>query len=145
VVGEEVMTRDGELIGLFLSEAIAPGLPAMEAAERIKSQGGVVYLEHPYDPFRRHLSEAAIETLSGMIDVVEVWNGKSDQQINQKAVQLSEILGAAQGAGSDAHTLQDIGSLYVELEPFDGAQDFLAKLRRGKINRRGLRDKIRRR
>jgi predicted metal-dependent phosphoesterase TrpH len=145
VIGEEVMTRDGELIGLFLSEAIAPGLSAIEAAERIKSQGGLVYLEHPYDPFRRHLSEPAIEALSGMIDVVEVWNGKSDEQINQTAVQLSEILGAAQGAGSDAHTLQDIGSIYVELEPFDGAQDFLAKLRRGKISRRGLRDKIRRR
>ena len=48
------------------------------------------------------------------------------------------------GAGSDAHQLADIGSVYVEMEDFEGAQDFLAKLRRGKIHRRGLRDKLRR-
>lgn len=133
VIGEELMTKDGELVGLFLTEMVPPGLTASEAAVRIKSQGGLIYLEHPYDPFRRHLSEEAIEELAEMIDIVEVWNGRSDRQINQKALQLCETLGAAAGAGSDAHTLKDIGSVYVEMNEFDGAQDFLAKLRLGKI------------
>jgi predicted metal-dependent phosphoesterase TrpH len=144
VAGEEVMTREGELIGLFLSQAIPPDLPATEVAERIKAQCGLVYLEHPYDPFRRHLSEGAIEHIAEMIDIVEVWNGRSDPQINQRAVQLADTLGAARGAGSDAHKVGDIGSVYVEMQDFEGAGDFLAKLRGARIVRRGLRDKIRR-
>jgi predicted metal-dependent phosphoesterase TrpH len=133
VIGEEVMTKDGELIGLFLSEAVPSGLDASDAAARIKSQGGLIYLEHPYDPYRRHLSEEAIEKLDDLIDIVEVWNGRSDHRINQKSVQLCETLGAAAGAGSDAHALDDIGSVYVQMEKFDGPQDFLVKLRLGKI------------
>jgi predicted metal-dependent phosphoesterase TrpH len=147
VVGEEILTTEGELIGLFLSDPIPEGLSARETASRIKSQGGLIYLEHPYDPYRRHLSENAIEELADMIDVVEVWNGRSDSQINRKAADLCEVLGAAPGAGSDAHRLEEVGSVYVEMEDFEGAQDFLDKLRRGRIlsrRSRSLLSKIRR-
>jgi predicted metal-dependent phosphoesterase TrpH len=133
VVGEEVMTTAGELIGLFLQERVPAGLAPMAAAAEIKKQGGLVYLEHPYDPFRRHLSEAAIEALADLIDIVEVFNGRSDDKANQRAEDLCATLGAAPGAGSDAHRIGEIGSVYVEMEDFDGASDFLAKLRNGKI------------
>lgn len=46
-------------------------------------------------PFRRHLSEEAIENLAELIDIVEVWKGRSDNQVNQRAMQLCETLGAA--------------------------------------------------
>src|SRR2546423_9735892 len=84
VVGEEVMTLEGELIGLFLEEAVPEGLSAQEAVAKIRAQGGLVYLEHPYDPYRRHLSEEAVEALAESIDIVEVWNGRSDHGINQR-------------------------------------------------------------
>lgn len=133
VAGEEVMTNEGELIGLFLTEAIPPGLTAVEAARRIKAQGGLVYLEHAYDPYRRHLTEEAVEALAEAIDIVEVWNGRSDDRINERATQLCDVLGAAPGAGSDAHRLADIGKVYVQMQAFDGPADFLAKLRTGRI------------
>lgn len=133
VVGEEVMTTQGELIGLFLERAVEPGLMPREAAAEIKSQGGLVYLEHPYDPFRRHLSEDAIEDLAHLIDIVEVYNGRSDAQANRRAEDLCGILGAAPGAGSDAHAKSGLGSVYVEMEDFAGAEDFLVKLRGGRI------------
>jgi predicted metal-dependent phosphoesterase TrpH len=133
VVGEEVMTTGGELIGLFLKEAVPAALAPKEAALRIKSQGGLVYLEHPYDTFRRHLSEEAIETIADLIDIVEVFNGRSDEKANRRADDLCGILGAAPGAGSDAHTVSEIGSVYVEMEDFEGASDFLAKLHEAKI------------
>ena len=139
VVGEEVMTAEGELIGLFLRETVPGGLPAAEAVELIKAQGGLVYLEHPYDEFRRHLSEEAIESLAEQIDIVEVWNGRSDDGVNRRAMQLCDLLGAAPGAGSDAHSLGEIGRVFVEMEAFDGAQDFLAKLRSAKIKSRSSR------
>ena len=133
VVGEEIMTAAGELIGLFLQRPVESGLAPKDAAQEIKSQGGLVYLEHPYDPFRRHLSEEAIEELASSIDIVEVFNARSDEQANRRAEDLCSALGAAPGAGSDAHSLREIGAVYIEMEDFDGAQDFLGKLRRGRI------------
>jgi hypothetical protein len=136
VVGEEVMTAEGELIGLFLTEVVPGGLPAREVVASIKAQGGLVYLEHPYDPYRRHLSEAAVEEIADSIDVVEVWNGRSDEAINVRAMQLCELLGAAPAGGSDAHQEAEIGRVFVEMEPFGGAADFLRKLRSAKIRAR---------
>ena len=133
VVGEEVMTAEGEMVGLFLETSIPAGLTAADTAARIKDQGGLVYLEHPYDQFRRHLSEEAIERIAAMIDIVEVFNGRSDAEANRKAQDLCDTLGVAAGAGSDSHTLSSIGSVYVEIEDFTGAADFLDKLRRSKI------------
>jgi predicted metal-dependent phosphoesterase TrpH len=133
VAGEEVMTSDGELIGLFLKRRIEVGLGPREAAIEIKRQGGLVYLEHPYDKFRRHLNEDGIEALRDAIDIVEVFNGRSDEQANRQAKDLCDALGAVPGAGSDAHSLSEIGCVYVEMEDFGDAQDFLAKLRQAKI------------
>jgi predicted metal-dependent phosphoesterase TrpH len=133
VGGEEVMTDAGELIGLFLERPIQRGLGPRDTAMEIKAQGGLVYLEHPYDTSRRHLSEVAIEAIADMIDIVEVFNGRSDDKANRRAKDLRDILDAAPGAGSDAHSLSEIGSVYIEMENFEGAQDFLAKLRSAKI------------
>lgn len=154
VVGEEITTTDGELIGLFLQRGIRAGLTARKTALEIKDQAGLVYLEHPYDQFRRHLTKKAIEDLADLIDIVEVYNARSDENTNRLAEELREILGAAPGAGSDAHTLGELGSVYVEMENFDTAQDFLANLRHARIvkGRRkllliaeaGLRHRIRR-
>jgi predicted metal-dependent phosphoesterase TrpH len=153
VVGEEIATTDGELIGLFLQRRIPPGLTAKQTALEIKDQGGLVYLEHPYDQFRRHLSQAAIEEVAELIDIVEVFNARSDEKTNHQAEELRGILGAAPGAGSDAHTVKELGSVYVEMQNFDGADDFLASLRSARIVKRrpkfllmaeaGLRHKIR--
>jgi predicted metal-dependent phosphoesterase TrpH len=135
VVGEEIATTEGELIGLFLTERIPAGLSSGEAVFRIKEQGGLVYLEHPYDTVRRRLTEEAIEKLADKIDIVEVFNGRSDEQANRPAKDLCETLGAAPGAGSDAHTVDEIGSVYVEIEEFEVASDFLANLRGSRIVR----------
>ena len=135
VVGEEITTTEGELIGLFLERRIPPGLTAKQTVIEIKKQAGLVYLEHPYDQFRRHLSEDAIEDLATLIDIVEVFNARSDDRTNRRAEELREVLGAAPGAGSDAHTLRELGSVYVEMEDFDGAQDFLGKLRNSRVVR----------
>src|SRR5262249_59775852 len=59
IVGEEVRTQAGEVIGLFLAERIPYVLPAAEAIGRIRAQGGLVYLPHPYDPVRGSLGAEA--------------------------------------------------------------------------------------
>src|SRR5207253_3860071 len=98
-----------------------------------KGQDGLVYLEHPYDTGRRNLREKAIERIAQQIDIVEVYNGRSQPELNRRAEELRSTLGVPAGAGSDAHTLAEIGSVYIEMEAFDGAQDFLHKLRGSRI------------
>ena len=139
IVGEEILTTEGELIGLFLKDPVPARLSPEETVAAIKEQGGLVYLEHPYDTTRRNLREEAIERIADRIDIVEVFNGRSQPEINRRAQELRSTLGVAAGAGSDAHTLREIGSVYIEMEAFDGAQDFLAKLRRGNVVTRGER------
>ena len=133
VIGQEILTTEGELIGLFLEEPVPSRLSPEDTVAAIKDQGALVYLEHPYDTGRRNLREAAIERIAGQIDIVEVFNGRSQPEINRRAEELRATLGVPAGAGSDAHTLAEIGSVFVEMEAFDGAHDFLAKLRDGKV------------
>jgi predicted metal-dependent phosphoesterase TrpH len=133
IVGEEILTTEGELIGLFLKEQVPARLSPEETIAAIKEQGGLVYLEHPYDTSRRNLREEAIERIASSIDIVEVFNGRSQPELNRRAEELRGTLGVAAGAGSDAHTLREIGTVYVEMEAFHGPHDFLVKLRSGRI------------
>jgi len=139
IIGQEILTTEGELIGLFLKEPVPSRLSPEETVDAIKKQGGLVYLEHPYDTARRNLREEAIERIARQIDIVEVFNGRSQPEVNRRAEDLRSTLGVAAGAGSDAHTRREIGSVYVEMEAFDGAHDFLAKLRNGNVVTRGKR------
>jgi len=133
VCGQEVTTGEGDLIGLFLSRPVLPRLGAERAAHEIREQGGLVYLPHPYDRRRHSLCEATIERVRDVIDIVEVHNGRCRDDENRRAEELCEILDAARGAGSDAHTRAELGGVYVEMEDFDGARDFLRKLAGARI------------
>lgn len=135
IVGEELRTHAGEIIGLFLEERIPVGIHPAEAALAIRRQGGIVYIPHPYDPMRRNLSEAALDSLidEGLVDAIEVINAKTSlRSLNERAASTAAEHGLAAGAGSDAHVPDAIGAAYVELPDFDGPHDFLAKLRLGR-------------
>jgi predicted metal-dependent phosphoesterase TrpH len=135
VVGEELRTHAGEIIGLFLTERIPIGVQPDEAARAIRGQGGIVYIPHPYDPMRRNLDETALDTLIGLglVDAVEVINAKTSlRSLNERAASTAAMHELAAGAGSDAHVPDAIGAAYVEMPEFDGPHDFLEKLRLGR-------------
>jgi len=133
IVGQEVMTSQGELMGLFLEKAVPAGMSPEDTVAAIKEQGGLVCLQHPYDSRRRNLQETAIERIASAIDLVEVMNGRSTDAANRRAMELRQTLGVPGGAGSDAHSLSEIGRIYVEVQPFTGPRDFLVNLRDAKI------------
>jgi len=116
VVGEEVRTAEGiDVIGLYLSNAIPKGTPARETCLRIREQGGIVYLPHPYARGKGG-SGALAEALAPLLDVVEVFNARLlSRERNEKAVELARNHGLLRGAGSDAHTLAEVGGTWVEL------------------------------
>jgi predicted metal-dependent phosphoesterase TrpH len=131
VVGEELRTQAGELIGLFLAEHLPFGISAAEAARRIRAQGGVVYVPHPFDPMRRNLAEPALVELAeaGLLDAVETLNAKTSlPSLNERAAAFARRYELAAGAGSDAHVPAALGAAYVEMPDFDGPREFLANL-----------------
>lgn len=136
VAGEEVKTHVGEIIGLFLTERIPGGLQPQEVCERIRSQGGVVYIPHPFDPMRSALAAPVLAHLvaQGLVDAVEAFNGKTSlQHLNEAAAAFARDYELAAGAGSDAHVAEAIGAAYVEVPEFDGPEEFLAVLRQGRV------------
>ena len=136
VVGEELRTHAGEIIGLFLSEHVPFGVSPRDAAERIRAQGGIVYVPHPFDPMRRNLAADALTDLAGagLLDAVEVLNAKTSlAHLNEQAAAFARDHDLAAGAGSDAHVPDALGAAYVEMPDFDGPAEFLAALRDGVV------------
>jgi predicted metal-dependent phosphoesterase TrpH len=138
VVGEEVRTAAGEIIGLFLSERLPFGMKPAEAVAAIRGQGGLVYVPHPFDPVRHCLAEDALEGLAadGGLDAVEVLNAKvSLDHLNRRAHDFAATHGLPGGAGSDAHVASAVGAAYVEMPDFDDASpaSFLQSLRAGRV------------
>lgn len=132
VVGEEVRTHAGEIIGLFLTERLPFGMAAERAAAMIREQGGLVYVPHPFDPMRHCLREDVMAGLAadGLIDAVEVLNAKvSLGHLNRRAAEFAAEHRLAGGAGSDAHEPSAIGAAYVEMPDFTDARSFLDGLR----------------
>lgn len=135
ISGEEVMTTEGEIIGLFLRQAIPPELTPEDTIAAIRDQGGLTYLPHPFkNTGSRNWAEANLRRILPGIDIIEVFNGRLlNPAANRQAAQLAREVGALQGAGSDAHTPWEVGRAYVEMSEFDSPASFLDSLRTAKI------------
>jgi hypothetical protein len=135
IVAEEILTPIGEIIGMFLTERIPSGVSAEEAIARIKDQGGLVCLPHPFDRLRHGIfSHHSPEHLLSQVDIVEVFNARivfpSD---SNKAKALAQKYGLPGSAGSDAHLPSEIGNAYVQMSEFNSPQEFCSSLAQGEI------------
>jgi predicted metal-dependent phosphoesterase TrpH len=135
IVAEEILTPHGEIMGMFLSETIPGGLSVEETISRIRAQAGLVNIPHPFETIRGSaLNGRVIEAIAEQIDVMEVLNSRSPFAASSaKALAFAEKYGITQSAGSDAHTVHEIGNAYVEMPEFNGKDEFLQALARGKI------------
>jgi len=138
IVGEEVLTPHGEVMGLFLQEKIPSPIPVEEAIAQIKAQGGLVCIPHPFDPLRlSRLRNKARQMILRQVDMVEVYNARSLLPIDTiRAQRLVRTNGLLASAGSDAHTRREIGNAYIEMPEFDDKDSFLRSLAQGKIHGR---------
>lgn len=136
IVAEEILTTEGEIMGLFLKETIPSGSSAEETIARIKAQGGLVNVPHPFDIFRSSaLNNKKLFEIAGQMDMVEVFNARYLlPQTSHRAIEFAMKHNLPQCAGSDAHSHYEIGRTYVEMPDFQGKDDFLAALKQGKIN-----------
>lgn len=135
IVGEEIGTISGEIIGLFLTEEIPRGLAADETVARIKAQGGLVCIPHPFDRlFRGKLERDVLEALLPDIDIMEVFNARTIfSGDSTKSRLFAQAHGLLQSAGSDSHTPGEIGGAWVEMSEFNDPGEFRLALAQGKI------------
>jgi len=135
ICAEEIRTAQGEIIGYFLQEEIPPGLSPQETVARIRAQGGLVAVPHPFDLLRSsRLQKPALEALVGSIDMIEIFNARN-MFIEEDRGLLERVLaaGAVPIVASDAHLPIEIGRACMEMEDFSTPQEFLEHLRRARI------------
>jgi len=135
IIAEEILTHVGEIMGLFLNEAVPRGLSPQETISRIRSQGGLVAIPHPFGrPLPWNNNTLTSTDVLSQVDIIETFNSRTPFSNSiARAWELAKEQRKVASAGSDAHTLGEIGRAYVEMPEFDGPDDFLNSLAQGKI------------
>jgi len=132
ILGEEVSSADGEIVGLFLERTIARGLSADETADAIHEQGGLVSIPHPFDPFRRsHIREEPLIGLleAGKVDAIEIFNSRvTFHRHNQEAADLAVLYGVPGIAASDSHSGIEVAMSFNVLPAFRSAEELKTAL-----------------
>jgi len=137
IVGEEIKTNAGEIIGLFLTEEVPARLSPEETVERIKRQGGLVSIPHPFDRFRSGLGNEGLSRILPRIDLIESFNARTLlSQDNNKARTFAEENGLIAIAVSDAHSPGELGGTFIEIPDFKDPSDFLAAIKQAKPEER---------
>jgi len=129
IIGQEIRTAVGDLIGLYLSEPVRAGLSAAETARLIRDQGGVVGVPHPFDRLRasagRRSPTAQLDELLDLADYIEIYNARVvGAGGNERAARAASDRGIAGVAVSDAHTVLEVGVSYSYVDgPVESADD----------------------
>ena len=132
IVGEEIMTSEGELLAWFLRESVPPGLSAEETIRRLRDQGAVISVSHPFDRYRKGAwGRDQLERIADRVDAIEVFNARCIRaEDNERALAFAREHDIAGSVGSDAHWGPEYGRALQLMRPFsDDPQDFLEALR----------------
>lgn len=134
IVGEEVKTAEGiDITGLYLASKIPKGLSAVDTAAAIHEQGGLVYVPHPFAG-GKGAGAHVLDEIADHVDIIEVFNARIHRpERNRRAVDWARLRGLPGAAGSDAHTLREIGRGMTIVPAFHGKADLLESLRSGRV------------
>lgn len=137
IIGEEISTKDGEIIGLFLQETIPQGLTAQQTVQQIHQQKGLVYIPHPFEIFRHGLKLITLEQIKNEIDIIEVfnararWRGKSNL-----ALDFAQKYKIPLAASSDAHGQKGVGTSFSIINDIPSAQNLPNLLKKGELQKK---------
>ncbi len=134
IVGEEISTADGHLIGLFLEEWIPPGLSAEDTVDRIRGQGGLVLAPHPFSTLCDDSLGAALERLAPWLDAVEVHNAQNPLPWQDaRAARFARAHGLPAYAGSDTHLRGWLDTAHQHMPAWRTPREFQEALRRAEL------------
>jgi predicted metal-dependent phosphoesterase TrpH len=123
IVGEEILTTEGELLAAYVRDEVPQGLPPKEAIARLRSQGAFISVSHPFDVTRgANWKPGTLEQIAPLVDAVEVFNARClKRSFNHKAAEFAKAHGLPGTVGSDAHTRPEYGRATLRLPEFDDA------------------------
>jgi len=135
IVGQEVSTLQGEVVGLFIERDIPRDLSPREAIALIKEQGGLAGVPHPFDKLRREaLGERVLGEIADELDFIEGFNSRVTLPGDiRRAQEFAHSRGLPCTAGSDAHSVYELGRAYMEMSSFHGKEEFLESLADGHV------------
>jgi predicted metal-dependent phosphoesterase TrpH len=135
LIGEEIRTSEGDLIGIFLEEAVPPGLSMRAAIDAVREQGGLVGVPHPYDRFRGSLgrAEEAMAEYAPFVDWIETHNARILGGGNELAAEFAFANDLSGVAVSDAHSVMEVGVAYTALSGDPSTPEGLLAALRGPI------------
>jgi predicted metal-dependent phosphoesterase TrpH len=137
IMGEEVKTTEGEIMGLFLHEPIPRDLTPEETIRRMRDQGGLVVVPHPFDRIRHsRLTAAALDRVAHLVDAIEVLNARTTlAKDNHRAQVFAAARHLLSTAGSDAHVAGEVGTAYLEIDEIPGStsEALLRQLETGRV------------
>ncbi len=133
LVGEEIMTTQGELLGYFLKEEVPAGLSPAETIARLRAQGAAISVSHPFDRLRRgHWLEADLLAILPLVDAIEVFNARCIYPAdNRRALDFAREHGILGTVGSDAHSRREYGRAVHRMTRADSPADLLTGWREG--------------
>jgi len=131
IVGEEVMTTQGELLASFVQEQVPAHLSPRETLKRLKDQGAFISVSHPFDEFREGgWRENDLLDILPEVDAIEVFNSRCIlPRFNRKAREFAERHNIAGTVGSDAHTVLELGRSVLLLDHFEGPKEMRQVIR----------------
>ena len=139
VVGEEVLTERGELIAYYVKEKVPKRLTVEETLRRLKAQGAFISVPHPFDLRRDGWPLEELIELLPEVDALEVFNARCLRKVyNEKALEFAKEWGIPMLAGSDAHSLVELGLAVTHLPAFNNAEELRAAVRETQIRGRLL-------
>ncbi|MEN8173200.1 MAG: PHP-associated domain-containing protein [Chloroflexota bacterium] len=123
IIGEEIMTTQGEILAAYVSEEIPPGLHPMDVIQRLRGQDAFISISHPFDKHRQgHWQPDDLTAVLPYIDAIETFNARCMlPHYNFRAqnfAQEHQLLGTY---GSDAHTAWELGRGALLLPAFEDA------------------------
>jgi predicted metal-dependent phosphoesterase TrpH len=135
IVGEEITTAEGDLVGIFLKEPIPARLALEETIRRIHEQGGLAIVPHPFDRLRHEaMGGENLKRVMREVDFVEVFNARcvfpGDNRAAERFVREHGLHGSV---ASDAHWMMEHGNATAWMEPFSDAKSFAENLRRARF------------
>ncbi|MCC7361392.1 MAG: PHP domain-containing protein [Anaerolineales bacterium] len=130
IVGEEIMTTQGELLGYFLKEEIPAGLSPAETIARLRAQGAAISVSHPFDRLRKGAwREADLTAILPLVDAIEVFNARCvHAEDNARALAFAKAHGTLGTVGSDAHSHRELGRAVLEIGAAGSAAELAAGL-----------------
>lgn len=139
IIGEEIGTRDGEIVGLYLTSLVPGGLSLEKSVRLIRAQGGIVYVPHPFETVRRGLSHASLTAIADDVDIMEIYNARAFiQNRSMEAIEWAEARDTAIAASSDAHGWAGWGRTYSLVKARPTADNLVSLLKLPELSTRSV-------